>query len=205
MSAKEAARLHWEAYAAAFSQPLQANGLLGRFVTNPDVTGAYGEAWIRSITRQMLGLKFRISTGAVTRSADLARGSLKDVPQCDLIIWDPSEMPGLFETGDFALVPFFSVRAVIEVKRSVSDMSKFEAQLSKQVRLVPSRRALGVVVSHPKPLFDLECTPDWLDQSVADVQMTRLMDSAGVADTNGVMALIYFLAQVAGYENLVAT
>ena len=115
MSAKEAARLHWEAYAEAFSQPLQANGLLGRFVTNPDVTGAYGEAWIRSITRQMLGLKFRISTGAVTRSADPARGSLKDVPQCDL------------------------------------------------------------------------------------------MDSAGVADTNGFMAFIYFLAQIAGYENLVAT
>ena len=57
-----------------------------RFVTNPDATGAYGEAWIRSITRQMLGLKFRISTGAVTVRQIALAVHLKDVPQCDLII-----------------------------------------------------------------------------------------------------------------------
>jgi hypothetical protein len=38
---------------------LQANGLLSRFVTNQPVTGAYVEAWIRSMTRNMLGHPFQ--------------------------------------------------------------------------------------------------------------------------------------------------
>src|SRR5271167_3978705 len=84
---------YWDAYAKAFAQPLQANSLLSRFVTNSNVTGAYGEAWVRSMTRNMLGHRFRISTGAVIKSSDKDRGL--DIPQCDLIVWDPSELPAI--------------------------------------------------------------------------------------------------------------
>jgi len=145
---------HWEAYADAFAQPIQSNGLVSRFVSNQNVTGSYAEAWIRSITRNMLGNKFRISTGAVIRPSDGVRG-LHQVPQCDLIVWDPSELPGLFECDDFALVPFAAVRAVIEIKRSVSNVSEFSLQLTKRQDLVSSRHVLGVVitpsVATPKP------------------------------------------------------
>ena len=92
---------YWDLYARAFGQPLQANGLFSGFVKNPHVTGAYAEAWIRSMTRSMLGHRFRISTGAVIRACDKKRSG--HVPQCDLIVWDPSEMPAIFESGDFAL------------------------------------------------------------------------------------------------------
>jgi hypothetical protein len=105
---------YWDLYARTFAQPLQANGLFSGFVTNPCVTGAYAEAWLRSMVPNMLGLRFRISTGAVIRANDKAR----DVPQCGLIVWDPSEMPAVFESSEFALVPIFATRAIIEVKRT---------------------------------------------------------------------------------------
>jgi hypothetical protein len=44
-------REHWQAYAEAFAQPLQGDSLVSRFVTNPNVTGAYAEAWIRATAR----------------------------------------------------------------------------------------------------------------------------------------------------------
>jgi len=42
-------REYWERYAEAFAIPLRGNGLLGTFVSNPAVTGAYAEAWVRSL------------------------------------------------------------------------------------------------------------------------------------------------------------
>src|ERR1700675_4881940 len=100
---------YWDLYARAFAQPLLLNGSLSGFVANPNVTGAYAETWIRSMARNMLGHRFRVSTGAVIRSNDRARGA-RSVRQCDLIVWDPSEMPAIFESSEFALVPIFSVR-----------------------------------------------------------------------------------------------
>jgi hypothetical protein len=193
---------HWVAYAEAFAQPLQANGLVSRFVANGNVTGAYAEAWIRAMAKNMLGQRFRVSTGAVIRSSDRTRG-LSRVAQCDLIVWDPSEMPGIFECGDFALVPLAAVRALIEVKRSVSTPDELAAQLKERSRLVPSRSVLGIVVSHGQSLRDFECTPDWLKNQGTRSPMTRLLDLHGQPDTNGVMAFIYFLAQVAGHSRTV--
>ena len=81
---------YWNLYARAFAQSLGANSLLSSFVTNPNVTGAYAEAWIRSMVRNMLGHRFRISTGAVIRSCDnIPSRGLSKVSQCDLIVWDP--------------------------------------------------------------------------------------------------------------------
>ena len=149
---------HWQAYAEAFAQPLQSNGLVSKFVTNPVVTGAYAEAWIRSIARGMLGGRFRISTGAVVRSGDARRG-LDKVRQCDLIVWDPSDLPGLFECGDFSLVPYAAVRAVVEVKRRVRSVPELVTDLRERSPLVPTYRVLGIVASHSKPLFKGECRP----------------------------------------------
>lgn len=45
--ARSAVAAHWEDYAESFIQPIRANGLVSRFVTNPAVTGAYAEAGLR--------------------------------------------------------------------------------------------------------------------------------------------------------------
>jgi len=198
-------RDHWKAYAEAFAQPLQANGLVSRFVTNPNVTGLYAEAWIRSTAKNMLSHRFRISTGAVIRSNDSYRG-LDTVCQCDLIVWDPSELPGLFECGEFALVPFAATRAIIEVKRTLSARQNLQDQLSERRKLLPQRgQILGVVVSHLTPLFDRVCDPAWFSEHRPDPPMTRLLDNDNRPDTDGILAFIYFLAQVAGNNRVVVS
>jgi hypothetical protein len=121
-------------------------------------------------------------------------------------VWDPSELPGLFEYGEFALVPFATARAIIEIKRTLSDPTKLLDQLRERRRLLAQRRqTLGVVVSHPTKLFDRECKPDWLSERRRDPPMTRLLDNDNRPDTDGILAFIYFLAQVAGHDRLVVS
>jgi hypothetical protein len=196
---------YWDLYARAFAQPLQANGLFSSFVTNPCVTGAYAEAWLRSMVRNMLGLRFRISTGAVIRATDKTR----KVPQCDLIVWDPSAMPAVFESSDFALVPIFASRAIIEIKRKGNKAER--ARLKKQLR---ARQNLLRTVSQmdfvrggilndnndPHPLFDDEHPPteNWVHEQV-DPPVIRILCN-NQPDRNGIMAFIYFLAQVASWR-----
>jgi hypothetical protein len=204
---------YWDLYTRAFAQPLQANGLLSDFVTNANVTGAYAEAWIRSTTRNMLGHRFRISTGAVIRATDRSktRGT-GSVCQCDLIVWDPSEMPAIFESSEFALVPLFAARAIIEVKRTGGKDKREELtkQLNERQNLLPVSQmnfVLGVIVNDdgdPRPLFSDEHKPsrDWLEEhwlyrGVPPV--TRILCN-NEPDTNGIMAFIYFLAQVASWK-----
>jgi hypothetical protein len=194
-----ACREYWDAYAQAFAQPLQANGLLSRFVKNPNVTGSYAEAWVRSMTRNMLGHRFRISTGAVVRATDKIRDL--SVPQCDLIVWDPSEMPAIFESAEFALVPLFAARAIIEVKRT-GEVAELAEQLNERRKLLPHLGpVLGVLINHPQPLFgSRDATPGWLaEHDDGEPRITRLLDGNETPDTNGSMAFIYFLAQVAGH------
>jgi hypothetical protein len=157
----------------------------------------------------MLGHRFRISTGAVIRSQDKTRG-LASVPQCDLIIWDPSELPAIFESGDFAMVPIFAVRAIIEIKRkgNKSERKKLTQQLKARQNLLvtPSDMAfvLGVFVNDndPQPWFNDERKPgpNWVeDYRLSNPEkppVTRILHN-NEPDTNGIMAFIYFLAQVA--------
>ena len=199
---------YWENFAEAFIHPMTANGILGNFVSNPNVTGAYAEAWIRSMVSSMLP-RFRISTGAIIKPSDREIDK-KSVPQCDLIIWDPSELPALFEEGEFALVPNVSVRAIIEIKRSVSNIEHFKKQLKlRQNILAPQyyTKVLGVVVSHNSPLFpqNESVTPTWLQDAhllwSSEPAKIRLLDaSTNQPDTNEIFAFIYFLAQVARQE-----
>lgn len=208
MTGEEAWRSYWSDFADAFAHPLKANGLLRRFLTNPNVTALYAEAWIRSLTRSMLP-QFRVSSGAVIRPGDRLRED--HVPQCDMIVWDPSELPALFEKGEFALVPYSSAQAIIEIKRSCSDVSQFQDQLRRQSKCLPSlrrKRVLGVVISHDRPLFSDEVKADWLDRWDSDkgYPMTRLLgpDSTDAdVDVDGVFAFIYFLSQVAGHRHLI--
>jgi len=116
-------------------------------------------------------------------------------------MWDPSELPGLFEYGEFALVPIAATRAVIEIKRTLRAKQDLLDQLRERQKLLPLRRQiLGVVVSHPTPLFDRECKPDWLSEHHHDPPMTRLLDDKNSPDIDGILAFIYFLAQVAGHN-----
>jgi hypothetical protein len=113
-------------------------------------------------------------------------------------------LPGLFECGEFALVPIAAARAIIEIKRTLSTPEKLLDQLRKRRKLIAQRKQiLGIVVTHASPLFDRECDPDWLSQPGSEPAITRLLDDDNRPDTNGIMAFIYFLAQIAGHDRLV--
>lgn len=190
---------YWNNFANVFAYPLKANELLGQFVKNTAVTGAYAEAWIMQIAKSMLP-QYRISTGVIIRASDKDRDFAK-VPQLDLIVWDPSELPALFEIEDFALVPNFSARAIIEVKRSCSDIRGLREQMEIQKKcLLHEFRSniFGVVISHNKALFDMEVSPEWLKQERSIPAMTRLLDENNEVDVDGMFAFIYFLSQIAG-------
>ncbi len=198
---------YWKNFADAFTHPLKANGLLSKFVTNTAVTGAYAEAWIKFIAKSMLR-QFNISTGSVIQATDKNRG-LRAIPQCDIIIWDSSAFPALFEQGDFAIVHHTSVRAIIEVKRSCTKVSTFQKQLEKlqeRIRASPDlpTNVLGVVVSHSKPLFlERDLHYDWVRQRPPSrpPAMTRFFDTKSKdVDVIGVMAFIGFLATIGGHQ-----
>src|SRR4026207_139102 len=86
------------------------------------------DGWSESM---VIGL--RLSTGAVIRTTDILKARhLQSVPQSDLILWDPTELPALFQSGDFALVHIQAARAIIEIKRTIRDVGEFQAQPRKQ-------------------------------------------------------------------------
>jgi hypothetical protein len=194
---------YWDNFADAFVHPLKNNRLLGNFVTNQNVTGAYAESWIKSLAITMLP-QFRISTGAVISYSDRRTKGLQSLPQCDLIIWNPSDLPAIFEKGDFALVPKLSARAIIEVNRRCSKLNDFREQLGRRKQcLLPQfcSNVLGVVASHNEPLFDRnDFKEGWMkDGKWRKIPvMTRLLSKESKdADTDGVFAFIDFLSHVA--------
>ncbi len=197
---------YWELFAKSFAHPLTSNGLLGQLIKNPSVTGAYAEAWIMSIAKNMLP-QYRISTGAVIRASDQT-GDLRKIPQCDIIIWDSSELPAIFEKGDFALVPTQSVHAIIEIKRSCSDVNKLIEQLEKRRKLLRvncRNNLLGIVIEHPKGLFDGVVQPDWLKDPkwLKNFALISFLNR-NIPNSNEIMAFVYFLSQVAGHSEMAA-
>ena len=150
--------------------------------------------------------QFRISHGTITRASDRTHHGLK-VPECDLIIWDPSDLPAIFEKGDFAIVPNHSVRGLIEVKRTCNkNASDLINQLEeRQSLLLPEyqKKVFGIVFRHPHKLFMDELTPNWIhDIGATDTKprVTRLFTSKGwEPDLDGIFSFIYFLSQVAGH------
>lgn len=108
--------------------------------------------------QKYVGHRFRVSTGTVIRSQDKRR-ELSSVPQCDLIVWDPSEMPAVFESAEFPLVRLYSARAIIEVKRNCDKREKLILRLEERGKLLPAcghpvlrRHALGAAFSNQSPL-----------------------------------------------------
>jgi hypothetical protein len=117
-------------------------------------------------------------------------------------------VPAIFEAGEFALVPNFAARAIIEVKRS-GRKGALAADLTKRRNLLvgPYQDSLlGIFIRHAHPLFDDRYEPDtnWVEEhwqeKISEPPITRLFDAAGNPDTKGIMAFVYFLARVAGHR-----
>jgi hypothetical protein len=193
---------YWRRFAEAFAHPLEANGLLGGFISNSDVTGAYAEAWVVSLAEQMV-TNLTISTGTIIRTSD-AQNDLRSLPQIDLVLWDHTELPALFRVGNFALVHALAARGIIEVKRSITSVDSIREQLDRQrSSLLPEYRqnVLCVVVAHTSPIGDAP-SPKWVTEATPSdpVQIVRLLDKVtSKPDVDGIFGLIYFLSHLARF------
>jgi hypothetical protein len=80
---------------------------------NTELLGSYTEAVVRRLSSRVVHPWLRVSTGAVI---DYPLPEM--LRQLDVVLWAPHPAPGIYEVGDFALVPRSSAFGVIEIKRS---------------------------------------------------------------------------------------
>ncbi|MBN1781363.1 hypothetical protein JW948_09580 [bacterium] len=193
---------YWKDFANAFIHPVTSNGLISKFVSNPAVAGLYMETWIRDLLKTMMP-HYRISAGAIIRSSDRISEAGK-IPECALIVWDPTELPAIFEKEGFALVPSFSVRALVEVKKNSQRIPKFKDHLAKlQDCMLDEYRnnVLGIVFSHSEPLYRrMDLDPNWPEKRRIenDIAVTRILTGRSrKIDFEGVLVLIYFVRYIA--------
>ena len=106
---------YFAALANQVASGLENNLAIKKFADNTDVTGAFAEASVRRLIRQII-YPLQMSNGAVISTEACAEPGT--VRQVDGIIWNPRPLPAMFEVDDFGLIPRRSALATIEVKRS---------------------------------------------------------------------------------------
>lgn len=79
--------------------------------------GSYREELLRSLLTQILPKQYEATTGFIQGCAR----------QLDIIVWDAANFSPLFREQNFVVVPLEAVRAVIEVKTTLSSGSLWEA------------------------------------------------------------------------------
>ena len=99
---------------------------LAVFMRNPAIIGAYVESAVRQLIIRYVD-PLRVSTGTVIDEANPVGDPKR--PQVDTIIWMPSPVPGIFEVGEFAVVPRGSAVAILEVKSSAYKLKALDERL----------------------------------------------------------------------------
>ena len=188
-------------YADELISELVPNTRIKRFLTNTAVIGAYAENTVIEFVRRMVD-PLRVSTGAVI-SPELVSAE-PEIPQIDVIIWQPNPLPSIFTSGDFGLIPRMSVMGILEVKRSaysgigakIKKILDAEDQLTSPVTLILNSKkvfsSLGVVCVRETKISD---TP--LENLISDGRVVVLceIDVAGNITPNPshIMQLVNYL------------
>ena len=89
-------------YAKELTNELVPNARIKKFLTNSAVIGAYAENSVLDFVSRMVD-PLKVSTGAVI-SPELVKAA-KQVPQIDVIVWQPNPLPSIFAAGGFGLIP----------------------------------------------------------------------------------------------------
>jgi len=164
------------------------------FTSNTDVIGALAEGAVNQLIRDMVA-PARVSSGTVLSPKQQNRKTL----QVDTIIWTPMPLPALYEFGSVAIVPYESVLAAIEVKRSdySSGMTKLAELTDQASDLMRGKTTfMGVVCV-------VEDSPsDRLLEMVQKKQCVWLLtrtDKGIVPNPHGVLTLSQFLVHTRQY------
>lgn len=98
-------------YLATFTSELQAKSRrIDLLIGHSGTVGSYREELLRGLLRQLLPRRYEATTGFI-------EGCPR---QLDIIVWDVENYAPLFREHNFVVVPLASVRAVIEVKTTLT-------------------------------------------------------------------------------------
>jgi hypothetical protein len=99
-------------YLATFTNELMAKSRrIDLLVGHASTVGSYREELLRGLLDQLLPRRYQATTGFI-------EGCPR---QLDIVVWDAENYSPLFREQNFVVVPLASVRAVIEVKTTLSD------------------------------------------------------------------------------------
>lgn len=99
-------------YLATFTNELMARSRrIDLLVGHAGTVGSYREELLRGLLHQLLPRRYEAATGFIEGCSR----------QLDIIIWDAENYTPLFREQNFVVVPLASVRAVLEVKTTLSD------------------------------------------------------------------------------------
>ena len=116
-----------EALAPHLIPELRPPSELVKFTRNTDIVGAYVEGAVRELVKRYVA-PLRVASGGVIDQANIPGDP--SLPQIDTIIWTPSSAPGVFQVGDFALVPRSSALGILEIKSSAYNPADLDKRLS---------------------------------------------------------------------------
>jgi hypothetical protein len=98
-------------YLASFSDELLAKSRrIDGLIRHTGTVGSYREELVRTMIGGLLPHRYQVSTGFIENCAR----------QLDLIVWDAERYAPLFREGDVVVVPAAAVRAIVEVKTTLS-------------------------------------------------------------------------------------
>lgn len=205
---------YYELIAEEIVSDLVSNVRIKNFTKNSDLLGAFAEECVKDLVNNVVS-PLRVSTGSVVSKA-LVMGE-SDLPQLDLMIWNPTPFPAFFQKGSFGIVPTQSCVGILEVKRS--NYSGVGKKIKKILDTAhnyvdgappkcvnrPSGKTEYVQDERPKALgiiclFDKTSSDNVLHELIEKKEVVSLLEHSGDMDLepslSGVLCLIDFLSVV---------
>jgi len=141
-----------DAFAETIALKIQLLEKYVRVGANPALTGGYIEAVVRSFVRNWIGHR-RLCHG--TFYSDEFRASRKKPMQIDGIVYDPASGPAILDEEDFLVVHPAYCTSVIEIKKSVSSVTRFEKRLqdiyARYFHHLTKCQVMGIVIHDADP------------------------------------------------------
>lgn len=118
LSASGRERENYRTYASSFANEIGTQAeQIGRLIGHGPTVGGQREELLRALLERHVPQRFHVATGFI-EGAD---------QQIDILIYDQLEYAPLFRAGNLVVVPFESVRALIEVKSNLTSGELIDA------------------------------------------------------------------------------
>ncbi len=105
---------YFKEYAENLGHSLKTIDSILKFTKNTSLIGQYAEKIVVDFLKKSIS-PIKLCTGSIISPNNYNEAEL---PQLDIILYEPNPYPPIFQIEEFALVPQFSVFGVLEIKRT---------------------------------------------------------------------------------------